>query len=133
VKEAIHGLKTDSYSKNALKKLEIAQVSLSDQHALLKSNLPPPQSKAFKIFNYVLEGLGTLITIISIALMGLGVAVSTTAPCAAAAAIYLIVRAWRDKIALPEANKNMYLTSLEKLYADTFSALKTMDKDIAYY
>ncbi len=130
VKEAIHGLKTDSYSKDALKKLEIAQVSLSEQHAILKSNLPAPQSKAFKIFNYVLEGLGTLITIISIALMGLGVAISTTAPCTAAAAIYLIVRAWREKVALPEANKNMYLTSLEKLYADTFSALKTMDEDM---
>ncbi len=130
VKEAIHGLKTDSYSKEALKKLEIAQASLSDQHALLKSNLPPPQSKAFKIFNYVLEGLGTLITIISIALLGLGVAVSTTAPCAAAAAIYLVVKAWREKIALPEANKNMYLTSLEKLYAESFSALKVMGDDV---
>ncbi len=130
VKEAIHGLKTDSYSKEALKKLEIAQASLSDQYALLKSNLPPPQSKAFKIFNYVLEGLGTLITIIAIALTGLGVAVSTTAPCAAAAAIYLMVRAWREKIALPEANKNMYLTSLEKLYAESFSALKVMGDDV---
>ncbi len=130
VKEAIYGLKTDSYSSGALQNLKEVSKRLGDRHAMLKSNLPPPQSKKFKPFNHLLEGLSTLIVIVAAALAGLGIAVSTTAPCAAAGAIYCFVRAWSEKITLPEDNKNKYLIKLEKMYADTFSALRLMEDDM---
>ncbi len=128
VKKNVLELEKNAYKKETFTTLSEIKKNLEASKARIAKNLPPTRSKLFKFANYLLDGLGTLITLVLVAMATLGVAtLSTTVPCALAALICLIVRAWAEKTTLPEDNKKMYLQQLEEQYTGTLGALEKME------
>ncbi len=131
VKKNVLELEKNAYKKEAFTTLSEIKKKLETSKAHIAKNLPPTRSKLFKFANYLLDGLGTLITLILVAMAALHLAtLSTTVPCALAALICLVVKALAEKTALPEDNKKMYIKQLEEQYEGALNALEKMEEAV---
>ncbi len=131
VKKNVLELEKNAYKKEAFITLAEIKKKLETSKAHIAKNLPPTRSKLFKFANYLLDALGTLITLILVAMATLHLAtLSTTVPCALAALICLVVKALAEKTALPEDNKKMYIKRLEEQYEGTLNALEKMEEAV---